>query len=164
MCRSAADLPFQVCESRQGIDIRGWRLIMRFALSSVFMLCLVAACLSMGAEGTTLPQGTVDQKSKYSIREIDRKLFQPVDNISLWNRALEPGADQADKNQVVDLYTEMAKTTPPKGDNEQWKKRVGTILAFAKEYASEKDPDKAAAVTVRLVLAANCNACHKAHR
>lgn len=65
--------------------------------------------------------------------------------------------DQAYKKlgeaECVKLFTAMAANAPPKGDAADWKAKCDALIAAAKSGDAKK-----------LSAAANCAACHKAHK
>jgi cytochrome c553 len=68
-------------------------------------------------------------------------------------------ADQADKLQLVALYTALAKNRPPRGEIKDWKDRTEAMLKAAKDVAAGvKDAEK------RLRQVTNCRSCHEAFK
>ncbi len=62
-------------------------------------------------------------------------------------------ASEAEKKQLIKLFTDLAANKCPKGDEDSWKEKTKALLAAAK--ADDGDA---------LKKAANCGACHKAHK
>lgn len=62
-------------------------------------------------------------------------------------------ASDEEKKQLIALFTDLAKNKCPKGDEDSWKAKTKALLDAAKA-----DDTKA------LKKAANCAACHKAHK
>jgi hypothetical protein len=68
-------------------------------------------------------------------------------------------ASDAEKKQLVELFTALSKDTPPKGDADSWKTKTTALVDAAKKAAAgDADAGKA------LKAAANCMACHSAHK
>ena len=79
--------------------------------------------------------------------------------IRLLQKVQKGEASDAEKQRLVDLYQSMAKQEPPKGNLDDWKKRMDLLLDAAnKARAGEAGADKL------LRKAANCVACHKDHK
>lgn len=63
------------------------------------------------------------------------------------------------KKELLGLFEDLSKATPPKGDAKSWKTKT-TALVKAAEAATEGKPGADGA----LKKAANCKACHDAHK
>lgn len=83
----------------------------------------------------------------------------PKGKVSLYKLVVDDKATQAQKDQLVDLYKDLAKNKPPKGSEDDWKKRCQALLAAAKDVAAGKARD-----TKSLQKAASCMSCHDAHK
>ena len=68
-------------------------------------------------------------------------------------------ASDAEITQLVDLLEALAANKPPKGDDADWTSKTGDLLTAAKAVAAH-DKDGGA----KLLKAANCMACHDAHK
>jgi hypothetical protein len=68
-------------------------------------------------------------------------------------------ASKEEKQQLLDLYTALAKAKPGKGDADSWKSKTDALVSAAKAcVADEKGgPDS-------LKKAVNCKACHEVHK
>jgi hypothetical protein len=62
-------------------------------------------------------------------------------------------ASDDDKKQLIALFKDLGENKPPKGAEDDWKKRTKALL----DAATKDDP-------VALKKAANCTECHAAHR
>ncbi len=79
--------------------------------------------------------------------------------IQLLKKVQKGEANDAEKARLVDLYKSMAKQEPPKGNLDDWKKRMDLLVdAAEKGQKGEPGADKL------LRKAANCMACHKDHK
>ena len=88
-------------------------------------------------------------KAKHTIGEVMKVAFKG----GLCGKVAGGKASDAEKAQLVELFTSLAANKPPKGDEASWKEKTGALLAAAKAG------DGAA-----LKKAANCAECHKAHK
>lgn len=82
-----------------------------------------------------------------------------VHKTGLHTKVAQGKASEAEKKQLVEMYTALHKATPPKGDAEAWKKTTKAMLDAAEGAA--KGDDKAAKSLAKLV---NCKTCHKDYR
>jgi len=89
------------------------------------------------------------EKSKYTNKEIMAKAMKG----GLCNKVASGKATDAEKAQLVELFTAMHQNTAKKGDAASWKAKTDALLAAA------KSGDGAA-----LKAAANCKACHDEHK
>ncbi len=78
---------------------------------------------------------------------------------TLLAKATGAKATDDDKKMLLELYEALGKNKPPKGDEDEWKKRTEAIVAAAKDLV---EGTKGAGA--KLTKAANCGACHKAHK
>jgi hypothetical protein len=82
-----------------------------------------------------------DAKPKYNIKQVMAK-------------AMKGGAyKKLEKDEQIELFTALAANKPPVGEAADWKSKCEALIAAAKSG----DPKA-------LDAAANCAACHKAHK
>ena len=74
-------------------------------------------------------------------------------------KVIDGDATAEDKERLLVLFKGLAANEPPQGDAESWKKKTTALVEAAE--AAVKGDDKAPAL---LKSAANCKACHDAHR
>jgi hypothetical protein len=67
-------------------------------------------------------------------------------------------ATPKEQQRLVELFKTLAKLEPPKGSPESWEEKTTALVVAAEEIAAGKPSHQA------LMKAANCAACHKAHR
>jgi hypothetical protein len=91
------------------------------------------------------------EKPKYSIKEVMKKAM--AGKSALVAKVKDGSATDAEKQQLVDLFTSLHASTPPKGNPDNWKKMTDALLAAAKS-------GDAKAITA----AANCKVCHSEHK
>jgi hypothetical protein len=78
---------------------------------------------------------------------------------SLFKTVSDGKGSQEQKEELLKLYSNLGKNKPPKGDEADWKKRTDTLVGAAKGVVADKSGSLAA-----LKKAANCKACHDAHK
>lgn len=89
------------------------------------------------------------EKDKVTIKVVMQKAMKG----GLCAKVASGKADEAEKKQLVELFTALAKNEPPKGDPDSWKAKTKALLDAAKA-------DDGAA----LKKAADCAACHSEHK
>jgi hypothetical protein len=117
-----------------------------------YSLAALIAILSL-----VLVLGTNDaqEKPKHTIPQVMAKAHKS----GLYKKVAGGKASDAEKQELVELYTSLSKNEPPQGDAKAWKERTTALLDAAKGAA--KGDEKAAASLTKL---ANCAACHKMHK
>jgi hypothetical protein len=89
------------------------------------------------------------KEPKYKIADVMKIAMKG----GLCGKVAKGDASDEEKAKLVELFTALSQNTPPKGDADSWKEKTGALLKAAKAG------DGAA-----LKKAANCGACHKAHK
>src|SRR5262245_5519342 len=112
----------------------------------VFGSLVVAAALVIGLSADRAAGGKDDPK--YTIKEVMQKAHTPGAK-SLLKKVATGKADDAEKKQLVELYTALAQNKPPKGDEKDWKERTSKMLDTAK--AAAKGDEKAATSLLEIV-------------
>ena len=90
-----------------------------------------------------------DAKPKHSIKNVMKKGMKG----GLCKKVASGKASDDEKKLLVEMFTAMAASKPPRGDADSWKTKTSALLKAA------QDGNGAA-----LKKAANCAACHKAHK
>ncbi len=96
-----------------------------------------------------------------AIKDVMKKAHQPPEKgkPTLLAKVSTGKASDDEKKMLVELYEALGKNKPPKGDEDEWKKRTDALVKAAKAAEEgAKDAGK------QLGKASNCLACHKAHR
>lgn len=93
--------------------------------------------------------GGGDKKDPVSIKVVMQKAMKG----GLCGKVGKGTATDEEKKQLIALFTDLAANKCPKGDEADWKEKTKALLDAAKA-----DDGKA------LQKAANCAACHKAHK
>lgn len=97
-----------------------------------------------------------------SILEIEQRVNlprRPAGKKPLVRTVLADEATKEEKQELLDLYKALAKTKPSRGSQEAWEKTTATMIAAAEEIVRGEAKN-----TDRLRAAANCKACHDAHK
>jgi hypothetical protein len=105
-------------------------------------------------------RAAADDKAKYEIHEIMEKAHEGGKD-SLRAKVLAGRASKEELSQLVELYVELGKGTPPRGTKEAWKKKTDAVIAAVKKV-KDNPADRAAGQT--LAKATTCMACHKEHK
>lgn len=95
---------------------------------------------------------------KHSIKEVMKKGHVPPKS-SLVTKVIKGEASAEDKKLLVELYTSMDESEPPKGDKADWKKLTKALLDAAKAIEGGDE-----AAREKLNEAVNCGNCHRAHK
>jgi hypothetical protein len=96
-----------------------------------------------------------DAKPKYTIKEVMKTAHKG----GLLKKVSGGKASADEKKQLVELYEALAANKPPKGEEAAWKEKTAALVAAAKEAAEGKE-----GAGEKLTKAANCMACHSAHK
>ena len=136
-----------------GLPSQGERLMKKF-------VCMVFLAAVVVLTGRLSADDKEKGKPKYNIEAIMVKAHKGGEE-SLRNKVLAGKASKKELEQLVELYVELGKNTPPKGSKESWKKKTDAVIAAVKKVKA--DPESKAALTT-LGNATKCAACHDEHR
>jgi hypothetical protein len=125
---------------------------MRKTLLGLALLSAVAL-FSLGAT-----RAADEEKAKFTIKEVMKQAHSGGNN-SLLRKAAGANGTKEDKEKVVELYTALSKNKPGKGEEKSWKDKTEALLKGAQALAKGE-----AGAGQKLVMAANCKACHDLHR
>ena len=78
---------------------------------------------------------------------------------ALKNKLIDGSASDEEKETAIKLMTALSKNKPAKGDAESWKEKTSALLKAAKAIKEGEDGAGEA-----FKKAADCGACHKAHK
>jgi cytochrome c556 len=116
----------------------------------MFAAVMVALSLALVVDGTNLAG-----EKKIETKEVMKKAMKG----GLAKKVGEGKASDAEKKELVQLFTALAANTPAKGNADNWKKQTAVLVEAAKKSAAgDADGQKA------LLAATNgaaCAACHK---
>lgn len=99
--------------------------------------------------------GVFAADEKVTIKEVMKKAMAG----GLCKKCASGKASDAEKKELVELFSALGKSKPPKGDEASWKEKTDKLVAAAKAVAEGKDDGAKA-----LGAAANCMACHSVHK
>jgi hypothetical protein len=115
-----------------------------------------AALLAVAFAGMTV-LGAADTKPKYDIETIMEKAHDEDNGI--FHKVVAGKATDEQKKTLLELYTELGKNKPPKGEAKSWKEKTTALVAAAKEVVDGKEDG-----VKDLKKAANCKGCHSIHK
>jgi hypothetical protein len=116
------------------------------------------AVLTVGlASGLGVFQAADNAKPKYDIEEVMKKGMKGKS--SLFAKVAGGKASKEEQQKMLDMFEALGQNKPPKGDEGDWKKRTTALVLATKDMIAGK-----ANAGQSLRKAANCGACHKAHR
>lgn len=122
-------------------NLKRWGRIMKIVVAGL----VVALSLGFVLQSDVVGGG----KAKHTISDVMKTAMKG----GLCAKVAGGKASDAEKAQLVELFTALAANKPPKGDEASWKEKTGALLTAAKAG------DGAA-----LKKAANCGGCHGAHK
>ena len=111
----------------------------------------VVAGLTVGALATFSQANTREETIKKVMKEAMKG--------GLCKSVASGTASAADKAKLLDLFKDLAGATPPKGEDSSWKSKSKALVDAAQAVVDGKD-----GATAQLQKAANCKACHEAHK
>jgi hypothetical protein len=121
--------------------------MMRRLLVIIVAVVAVLTCYYL----TTDRQGAVPEPSP--IQKIMVLQKAPVAKVKMGN------ATAADKETLLELYTDLGKHKPPVGDADNWKTLTDNLVSASQDLVDGKD-----GATDEFLKAVDCAACHQAHR
>ncbi len=124
------------------------------ALFVVLAVGVFWAAAVVAAEGKKDPAAG---KPKYDNKEVMKQAHKG--DVSLYKKVEKGTSTAADHAKLVELYKALAANKPPKGDQKSWDEKT-TALVKAAEGLQKGTPNAKA----QLKTAANCKACHTAHK
>ena len=119
----------------------------KYVLAATLSLGMIANAFATRADDAAKPTHTVKEVMKLAHKG------------GLYKKVKGGAASKEEKVELAELYADMAKNTPKKGDPESWKQKCEALASAAKEVAEDK-PDAIA----KLKAVNKCAACHKAHK
>jgi len=118
-------------------------------------VCLLIA-LTMSLLGLALPSsGEEKDKPKYTIKEVMKIAHKE----KLLDKVAKGDASDAEKKQLVDLYTALGMNKPPKGEAKDFTEKVKPLIEAAKDVVAGKE-----GAGKDLKKAVQCKACHDIYK
>ena len=122
------------------------------ALLVVFGVCACSAAVVLAAGAKKEAD-----KPKYDSKEVMKQAHKG--DVSIYKKVEKGTSTAADHAKLIELYKALAANKPPKGDQKSWDEKTGALVKAAE--ALQKGTPNAKA---QLKMAANCKACHAAHK
>ena len=97
------------------------------------------------------------KKAKYTVQEVMKAIHKGEDNIG--KRAVKGAASKEDIARLAEYYESLPLNDPPRGEMASWKEKTGALVKASLALKA----GEAGAVDL-YKNAANCKACHTAHR
>ncbi len=119
------------------------------------MLCILTLSVDRESAGQEGP--TVKPASEMTISEIMIETNKKP--ARLLKKVATGGANDAEKQRLVDLYKAMQNLQPPRGEADSWSQKTGLLVAAAEAAKANNAEAKQ-----MLTKAANCKACHDLHK
>jgi len=116
--------------------------------------CLTAT-LALGMLANVYATRADDAAKPHTIKEV----MVLAHKKGLYNKVLQGKADDGDKKTLAELYGDLPKNTPEKGDAESWKTKSEALAKAANDVVAGKENALAA-----LKTANKCKSCHDAHK
>jgi surface antigen len=88
-----------------------------------------------------------------------KKVMKAAMKGGLCKKVADGKASDDEKKQLLELFQNLAKSTPPEGDADSWKEKTSALVD-----AAQGAVDGDAGANAKLKKAANCMACHKVHK
>lgn len=114
---------------------------------------LIVGAVAMVAMVLVLDSNTIEGGDKKEEKVTNKVVMQKAMKGGLCGKVASGKASDAEKKELVELFTALAANTPKKGDAASWKEKTSALLEAA------KSGDGAA-----LKKAADCKGCHSAHK
>ena len=120
----------------------------KYSLALVFALALVANVLTTRADESASP--------KHNIKEV-MKIAHGKGGLA--KKVITGGASDEEKQELIELYVDLGRNTPPKGTPADWKVKTDAVVQAAKEVKAGT-----AGAGATLQKAITCGPCHQAHK
>lgn len=117
------------------------------------LLMIALAVALVGATSLAVAEG--EGEPKYTRKQVMQKAMKA----GLCKKVASGQGTAEDAKMLLELFKALAANKPKKGDEESWKEKTGALVKAAQQVVDGKEGGTAA-----LGKAANCKACHTAHR
>jgi cytochrome c556 len=117
-----------------------------------FMTLAVAFLITVSAVGALSQAGTAEDTIKKVMKATMKKG-------ALCGKVASGTATTEQKKELLELFKELSKQTPPEGEESSWKSKTGALVDAAAAVVEGKPK-----ATDQLKKAANCKACHDQHK
>jgi surface antigen len=116
---------------------------------------LVASVVMAMAWGAVAMNSGAQDKEKTSIKEVMKVAMKG----GLCGKVAKGEATEEEKKKLAGLFAALHENTPPKGEKESWDAKTKALVDAANDVLAGK-----AGASDALRKAANCMACHSAHK
>lgn len=117
-------------------------------------IALLGTGLCLAKDAPPTPTG--EDTPKISINDIMTKAHG---RNGLRGKFVSGKATKEEKQELLDLYVELGKHKPPKGDAASWKKKTDNIVKATKDFIDNKPGAKG-----KFTSATGCKDCHDQHK
>ncbi len=100
-----------------------------------------------------------EDEEKSAPKHTTKEVMEKAHKAGLLKKVVDGAASQDEKLALLDLYVSMSENKPSKGTPESWHEKAGTVVLAAAKVAVGRD-----GAAAQLKEAANCAACHGAHK
>lgn len=121
----------------------------------ILVTSLVAAFLTGIAAAPALH--AADAQPKYTIKEVMKALHKGDENIG--KKVTRGEGTAADFSKLLDYYSALPLNKPPRGEQSSWDAKTAVLVKAAKSLKAGE-----AGAVESYKTAANCKACHSAHK
>ena len=118
-------------------------------------LLVASLIVAFGWVAVSMNSGAQDEKTKASIKEVMKVAMKG----GLTKKVAEGKASEEEKKQLAGLFAALHDNKPPKGEASSWDEKTNTLVKAANDVLAGK-----AGAGEALSKAANCMACHSAHK
>jgi len=114
-----------------------------------------ATVLGLACMGLVVVAEEKKKEPKHAIKDVMREAHKS----KLVDKVAGGGASKEEKQKLLGLYADLFDNKPPKGEEGSWAKKAGALVVGAARVLLEQEGGGD-----ELKAAANCKACHEAHK
>ena len=118
-------------------------------------LLVASLIVAFGWIAVSMNSDAQDEKTKASIKEVMKVAMKG----GLTKKVAEGKASEEEKKQLAGLFAALHDNKPPKGEASSWDEKTNNLVKAANDVLAGK-----AGAGEALSKAANCMACHSAHK
>jgi hypothetical protein len=96
-----------------------------------------------------------DEKPQYTIKQVMQKAHKG----GMMKKIASGQGTKEEAQELLAMYNALGKNKPPKGEPGSWQEKTNALITAAQEVVDGKP-----GAGMRLQQAANCMACHSAHK
>ena len=119
-------------------------------------LCVATLVIAFGWVAVNLTMGAEEEADKkVAIKEVMKVAMKG----GLTKKVASGKATEEEKKKLAGLFAALHENKPPKGEEESWKQKTEALVNAANDVLAGKE-----GAGEKLSAAADCMACHKAHK